>query len=183
VPVEIKCDAARGRPYARGLRSDAQALLRMLELEDLELSLMVVGDAAMRSLNRHYRGKDQPTDVLSFAQLEQHQLAELLDDDGDRPAAPACGPILGDVVISADTALRQARDLRIAPAARLRALLIHGFLHLLGYDHERSPAEAKRMFARERELAAKLAAPNGARRSRTIRRPATSARSPRRTSR
>jgi len=155
----------------------------MLELEDWELSLVVVGDAAMRSLNRRFRGKDRPTDVLSFAQLEQHQLAELLDDDGARPPALACGPVLGDVVISADTALRQARDLRVAPAARLRALLIHGFLHLLGYDHERSPAEAKRMFARERELAAKLpAAADGARRSRAIRHPATPVRTPRSTS-
>jgi rRNA maturation RNase YbeY len=55
-----------------------------------------------------------------------------------------------------DTARRQARRLGVAPAARMRTLLMHGVLHLLGYDHERSPAEARRMFARERELAAAL---------------------------
>jgi ssRNA-specific RNase YbeY (16S rRNA maturation enzyme) len=55
-----------------------------------------------------------------------------------------------------DTARRQARRLGVAPAARMRTLLVHGLLHLLGYDHERSPAEARRMFARERELAAAL---------------------------
>ncbi len=66
------------------------------------------------------------------------------------------GMPLGDVVISIDTALRQARELGVSPAARLRTLLIHGFLHLLGHDHERSVAEARRMFARERRLAARL---------------------------
>jgi rRNA maturation RNase YbeY len=69
---------------------------------------------------------------------------------------PAAGSALGDVVISVDTARRQARRLGVAPVARMRTLLVHGLLHLLGYDHERSPAEARRMFARERELAAAL---------------------------
>jgi rRNA maturation RNase YbeY len=66
-------------------------------------------------------------------------------------------------VISVDTARRQARRLAVAPAARMRTLLVHGLLHLLGYDHERSPAEARRMFARERELAAALRRPRVAR--------------------
>jgi rRNA maturation RNase YbeY len=69
---------------------------------------------------------------------------------------PRPGTALGDVVISVDTARRQARRLGVAPDARMRTLLMHGVLHLLGYDHERSPAEARRMFARERELAAAL---------------------------
>ena len=64
------------------------------------------------------------------------------------------GMPLGDVVISIDTALAQAHEYGVAPAERLRTLLIHGFLHLLGYDHERSPSEARKMFARERQLAA-----------------------------
>src|SRR5207237_2701767 len=69
---------------------------------------------------------------------------------------PAPGTALGDVVISLDTARRQAQRLGVAPATRMRTLLVHGLLHLLGYDHERSPAEARRMFALERELAAAL---------------------------
>jgi len=67
--------------------------------------------------------------------------------------------VLGDVVISVDTARRQSHALGIATAVRMRTLLIHGLLHLLGYDHERSPAEARSMFKRERELAARLAEP------------------------
>ncbi len=83
---------------------------------------------------------------------------------------PAAGTALGDVVISLDTARRQARRIGVAPAARLRTLLVHGLLHLLGYDHERSPAEARRMFARERELAAALrGAPGGGRSRRQAR--------------
>jgi len=169
VPVEVRCDATRGQSYARGLRSDAVRLMRALELDGCELSLMIVGDRAIRSLNRRFRMKDRSTDVLSFAQLEEQ------GGNGASVAKAAAiahrrGILLGDVVISVDTALRQARRLRVEPAARLRALLIHGLLHLLGYDHERSAAEAKRMFARARELAAKL--PQAQRRtaSRAVRR-------------
>jgi rRNA maturation RNase YbeY len=157
VAVEIRCDATRALRYARGLRSDAVRLMRALELDACELSLLIVDDRAMRTLNRRFRAKDRPTDVLSFAQLAEHH-GERHRSDGAHSAQIAHGPgsLLGDVVISVDTALRQARRLRVAPAARLRTLLIHGLLHLLGYDHERSAAEAKRMFARERELAAML---------------------------
>ncbi|HTT77537.1 MAG TPA: rRNA maturation RNase YbeY [Candidatus Binataceae bacterium] len=76
---------------------------------------------------------------------------------GDEATQPAALPhLLGDVVISLDTASRQALALGQSLRERLRTLLIHGVLHLIGYDHERSPAEARRMFARERELAAAL---------------------------
>jgi len=121
-------------------------------LPECELSLSLVSDRAIRALNRTYRKIDSATDVLSFSQIEQA---------GDAPSNPKrvannAGLMLGDVVISIDTALRQASELRVAPASRIRRLLIHGFLHLIGYDHERSPAEARRMFARERALANKI---------------------------
>ena len=115
-----------------------------------ELSLTLISDENIRTLNRKYRKKDRATDVLSFSQIEER---------GSSPPDPLTipnnpGMLLGDVVISIDTALAQARTYRVSPRERLRTLLIHGFLHLLGYDHERSPAEARKMFARERELAA-----------------------------
>ena len=121
-------------------------------LPKCELSLSVVTDRTIRTLNRTYRGIDSATDVLSFSQIEQAGVA---------PAKPpnvtnSAGLMLGDVVISIDTALRQARELRVTPASRMRRLLIHGFLHLIGYDHERSASEARRMFARERALANKI---------------------------
>ena len=150
--VEFRCATARGRAYARGLLADADRLMRAAGLPDCELSLTLTSDRAIRRLNRDYRGIDAPTDVLSFSQIEQAWTA-LLDPPSvkNKPGLP-----LGDVVISIDTAIEQARELRITAASRLRRLLIHGFLHLIAYDHERSPADARRMFARERALAAKM---------------------------
>ncbi|HEY6421369.1 MAG TPA: rRNA maturation RNase YbeY [Candidatus Binataceae bacterium] len=150
--VEVRCASARSRAFARQLAAEAERLQHAAGLERCELSLMLVGDRRIRSLNRDWRGKDEATDVLSFSQLEDaertphHPLAIARHD----------GAPLGDVVISVDTALRQARELGIRPAERLRTLLIHGYLHLIGYDHERSPAEARRMFARERVLARRM---------------------------
>jgi probable rRNA maturation factor len=158
VAVEFRCATARGRRYAERLRADARDLMVAAELPDCELSLSLVSDRAIRALNRTYRGIDSATDVLSFSQIEQAGVApadpHIVTNDSALP--------LGDVVISIDTALAQARELRTQPAARIRRLLIHGFLHLLGYDHERSPAEARKMFARERVLAEKISKPRHA---------------------
>ena len=146
VALRVACAPARG--YARALRADADRLLSALGLKGTELSVIIVDDATIQGLNREFRGKDAPTDVLSFPQLEEiGPNASNLDRVGDVP-----GTLLGDVVISIDTALRQASRYRVTPAARLRTLLIHGTLHLIGYDHERSRVDARRMFTREREL-------------------------------
>ncbi len=147
--VELRCATARGRSYADWLRNDAASLLRVTGLRECELSLMLVGDRSIRRLNRDFRNKDEATDVLSFPQLEGPVAAGVTGG-----ASPTV--LLGDIVLSVDSARRQARELAVGTPARLRALLIHGFLHLLGYDHERSPAEARRMLARERKLAASL---------------------------
>jgi probable rRNA maturation factor len=154
VTVALRVACARARGYARALRADADRLLSALGLRRAELSVIVVDDPTIQGLNREFRGTDFPTDVLSFSQIEEigpnaSNLDQLL--------VGLRGTILGDVVISIDTALRQASQYRITPAVRLRTLLIHGTLHLIGYDHERSRGDARRMFARERELAKALA--------------------------
>jgi len=95
-----------------------------------ELSVLLVGDAAMRRLNRSYRGKDRATDVLSF---------------------PQGGGVLGDVVISLQTARRQAREGGWPLSRELRQLVAHGILHCLGHDHEDARG-AQRMAAAERRL-------------------------------
>jgi rRNA maturation RNase YbeY len=151
--VEFRCASAKGRRYSRALKRDALALMKAAGLPDCELSLTLTTDASIRALNRDYRKKDRATDVLSFSQIEERDGAP--PDPGE--VRNLEGMPLGDVVISVDTALAQSREYGVAPAERLRTLLIHGFLHLLGYDHERSPAEARKMFARERVLAAQLA--------------------------
>jgi rRNA maturation RNase YbeY len=127
-------------------------LLQAAQVPDCELSLMLVSDRAMRRLNRQYRHLDRPTDVLSFSQVEEIDVPP----PDPRKVINQHGLPLGDVVISIDTAIRQARELNVDVESRLRTLLIHGFLHLIGYDHERSPADARRMFARERVLASKM---------------------------
>jgi probable rRNA maturation factor len=125
------------------VRRDAARLLALLGL-DAELSVALVDDAEIHRLNAAYRRVDRPTDVLAFAMRE-----------GDGGALhPA---LLGDVVISLDTAARQAAARRVPAAVEVRLLLTHGLLHLLGYDHERSPDEARRMFRRQRQLLRLLA--------------------------
>jgi rRNA maturation RNase YbeY len=142
-PAVLVSHRGRRAPVlARRLRRSACRLLRGLGLPEAELSVVLVSDAEMRKLNRRWRGKDRPTDVLSFSQVEG--------------PGPAPSGLLGDVVISVDTARRQAAE-RAAPLGREgERLLVHGLLHLLGYDHERSPAEARRMQRRERTLRAWL---------------------------
>ena len=120
------------------VRRDAARLLQLLGV-DAELSVVLVDDAEIRRLNATYRRIDRSTDVLAFAMRE-----------GD--GATLSSALLGDVVISLDTAARQAAARAVAVADEVRLLLAHGVLHLLGYDHERSPAEARRMFRRQRQL-------------------------------
>ena len=103
-----------------------------------ELSILLADDAVVRELNRAYRGADAATDVLSFAQRE--------GDDFARPDGAV--PHLGDVVISLDTARRQAAAYGQPPQDEVAHLIVHGILHLLGYDHER-PDDELAMRARE----------------------------------
>jgi probable rRNA maturation factor len=137
---------------------DAVRLLQLLAV-DAELSVALVGDEEMRTLNARYRKKDRPTDVLSFG-VTSPSLPRWGPGGGrsTAPRDPLWSPLargtrlLGDVVISVDTAARQAAARGVPVDEELRFLLAHGVLHLLGYDHERSPTEARRMFAKQRRL-------------------------------
>jgi probable rRNA maturation factor len=111
---------------------------------DSELSVAIVGDRSIRRLNRLYLGRDKPTNVISFA-MQEGLFADLNPQ------------ILGDVVISAATCACEAEDGGISFVRRLHFLLLHGILHLVGYDHERSgESEARRMEAKELEIVARL---------------------------
>ena len=116
----------------------ARAVLGYLDLQQAELSILLCDDDTIHPLNRDYRGKDKPTDVLSFAQREGE--FAFLDDN-----------VLGDVIISMDTTLRQATERQHSVETELRVLLVHGILHLLGYDHIEDD-EAEVMEAKEREI-------------------------------
>ena len=123
----------------RMLRRMLLRLLAALDCEGCDLGVLIIDDARMRRLNATYRGIDRPTDVLAFAMREG-------------PFADLHPQVLGDVVLSAETALRQAHAHRHSLAEELTRLLIHGTFHILGYDHEVSPADARIMRAKEREL-------------------------------
>ncbi|ABC82489.1 rRNA maturation RNase YbeY [Anaeromyxobacter dehalogenans] len=134
--VRLTSEHPDGARAARRLRARAAAFLAALGREDAELSILLVTDRRIRTLNREWRQKDQATDVLSFPISEP----------------PGAGALLGDVVISLDTAARRARSDGRRVGAELDRYLAHGILHLLGYDHER-PADARAMAEKEAELA------------------------------
>jgi len=122
----------------RLLRARAVKLLRALGRSRQELSIALVDDAAIAALNARYRGRQRPTDVLAFSLLE--------GEHADRR-----GKLLGDVVIGLETAAAQARRAHRSLDAEIARLLIHGTLHLLGYDHQ-TDAEARAMRREERRL-------------------------------
>lgn len=102
--------------------------------EDMEVTLMLVDDGEIKQLNSQYRGKDNKTDVLSFPQYES--LAELTGELGNRDSVPGLTPVLlGDIVISLETANAQGEEYGHGLTRELGFLFVHGLLHLLGYDH------------------------------------------------
>jgi len=131
-----------GRLDLRRLEKRARRVMKLLGHSRSELSISLVDDASIRSLNRDHRGHDRATDVLSFSLV-----------DGDH--ADYRGNLLGDVVISVDTARRQARARRRSLDEEATRLMIHGVLHLLGHDHE-ADDEYRRMRAEERRLSVVL---------------------------
>jgi probable rRNA maturation factor len=106
-----------------------------------EVSVSFVTDEEIHALNREYRGVDRPTDVLSFALTEGDAFPDPVDEL----------PMLGDIVISVPTALRQAQEYGHSKEREVGFLLVHGFLHLLGYDHDSEAAE-REMFGLQEEV-------------------------------
>ena len=136
--VEVRSEVRGGSRQLRRLHARARAFLTTLELRDVELSVLLTDDPGIRVLNRRWRRKDRPTDVLSFP--------------GGPPAPGSTGPLhLGDLILSLDTARRQARARRRTLAAELDLYLAHGLLHLIGHDHHRR-RDAERMAALEARL-------------------------------
>lgn len=138
MPVDVMVDGVDTDPEP--VRADAERALQVLGREADELSVVLCDDATMQPLNLEWRDIDAPTDVLSFPQ----------DADADAPVR-----MLGDIVISVDTAARQAAELGHGLDTELRVLLVHGLCHLLGHDHH-DDAQAATMRAEEQRLLAAL---------------------------
>ncbi len=130
--------SASGAPQPARVRSLLARLARLTAARAGEVSVLFCGDVRMRRLNRDYRGKDRSTDVLAF------------------PAEP--GPLLGDIVVSVPYAARRARRRGEPRSREIDRLLVHGFLHLLGYDHETDDGEMEALESRVR-LTLKIADP------------------------
>lgn len=148
-PSPVKCSQPSGktptspRPFLlrnlqRRIRIDSRALKVFANSVACDLlpdsppvTLVLVGDARMRVMNREFRGMDKPTDVLSFS--------------WDDACAAHEEPYLGDIVVSVETARRQAKRRRSTLDNELRILVLHGFLHLMGYDHETDEGEMRRL--------------------------------------
>lgn len=127
------------------LRRAARRLLLAEGMKDAEVSVLLSDDAAVHDLNRRYRGYDKPTDVLSFS------LRENRADAPPPPALPGLPVTLGDVILSVDTAARQAQAQGVSLEQELALLTVHGILHLLGYEDETEEG-AERMREREQEI-------------------------------
>lgn len=139
----VRLSIRRG-PY-RGLSRStikrwAEKMLAELKLWESELSILITDDAEIRELNHQYRDIDSPTDVLAFPM-------------GEGEGAELAGPLLGDIVISAETARQQAIQFGRELPEEIRMLLAHGLLHLIGWDHQ-TDEEDRLMRARTSELCA-----------------------------
>ncbi|NMC33338.1 MAG: rRNA maturation RNase YbeY [Veillonellaceae bacterium] len=134
------------------LQTVLQKTAELLKLaDDTEISVLLVDNATIQELNRDYRGKDTPTDVLSFPQEEEL--------DAEAEPAVIGGPstrMLGDIVISVEKAVAQATEYGHSVERELAFLAIHGLLHLLGHDHEKGEAAKKLMRAEEKRILAAL---------------------------
>ena len=134
----------------------AKAALAHLDLssEDWEITLLACDDARIAALNTTFRDKKAATNVLSWPSAERGA-----DIDGQSPAPPAGDPELGDIAIAYDTCHREATANHIAFQDHVTHLVVHGVLHLLGYDHERN-GDADLMESLETAILCKLGVPD-----------------------
>jgi probable rRNA maturation factor len=126
------------------IASDAAGLI---PLDDTLVTLVIARDDYIRNMNRRFRGLDEPTDVLSFP-----------GGDGDVPFSPVGSPRkqAGEIYLSLDRAAKQAEEYGVSLAGEVVRLIVHGMLHLAGYDHERSGREKARMERKEEEILSKM---------------------------
>jgi probable rRNA maturation factor len=140
--VSVQSQPASCAAWEETVRRALSRGLDELGLADAEVSVLLTDDAGIQRLNRQYRGREEPTDVLSFAQRE--------GDDANPD-----DPVLGDIVISVERAEAQAREYGHGVAREVGFLAVHGLLHLVGYDHE-TPEEEAEMMARTEAILAPL---------------------------
>lgn len=127
------------------IRKTAQAILALITTDNVHLNIIFSDNRFIREINRTYREKDYPTDVISFAYREE-----------PFPDAAGGPEELGDIYISLEKTLEQSAEYGVSFRDELRRLLVHGMLHLAGYDHERSAEDEKLMEAEEERILGSL---------------------------
>jgi probable rRNA maturation factor len=121
------------------IQQKARDILNVLECHDAELSILIVDDPQITKLNKKYLHRSGPTNVIAFPM--------------QAGAYPNINPgLLGDVVISIETAAKEGKSIGIGMEERFTQLLVHGILHLIGYDHEKSDSQAEKMEQKENEI-------------------------------
>lgn len=146
-PKAIDWDALADRAVSAALHASAYGWIAKRQFFT-EVSVRLTDDEEVRTLNRDYRHKDKPTNVLSFPMVQRDLLEALANsDDGE--------VLLGDIVLAAGVCAREAAEKGVAMETHATHLIVHGLLHLLGYDHE-GDAEAEAMEAIERAALASL---------------------------
>lgn len=146
MPVSVQVHIRSVILARRRVQKLAQTILELIGEPSADMNVSLVGDRRMRRLNGQFRQNDRSTDVLAFAFREARAPHAFHQDAAH----------LGDVVIALPTAQRQARAARRPLEEEVIALLIHGVLHLCGYDHERSKTDALRMQKKERQMRRRL---------------------------
>lgn len=137
--VQIDNKQSNHRLSKKRLRQTAKVILNALGCPDAELSILIVDDQQIAQFNQDYLNRNGPTNVIAFP-MREGRFSEITPN------------LLGDVVISADTAKREGQSAGLNMQDRLDQLLIHGILHLCGYDHENTRTEARRMEKKTEEL-------------------------------
>jgi probable rRNA maturation factor len=139
--VEVQIDNRQSihKIARKKLRQTAKAILNALDCPDAELSILILDDQQIAELNRKFLNRKGPTNVIAFP-MQEGQFSEIAPN------------LLGDVVISVETAQQEAQRAGLRMEDRFNQLLIHGILHLLGYDHAETKSEARRMENKSREI-------------------------------
>jgi probable rRNA maturation factor len=137
--VAIDNRQSRHKISLKKITQTVQVILDALDCPDGEISILIVDDPQIEKLNQKYLNRQGPTNVIAFA-MREGEFPDLTPD------------LLGDVVISTDTAAREAQVASMSMERRFNELLVHGILHLMGYDHETSSEDARVMEQKSKEL-------------------------------
>ncbi|MEO8878444.1 MAG: rRNA maturation RNase YbeY [Polyangiaceae bacterium] len=154
MPVHLVVETRAVVLSSRTITTRATRMLAAVQMQKAELSIVLTGDKQIHKLNKDYRGKDRPTDVLAFA-MREGEFGAISPDE----ARGKVGELLGDVIVSLATAARQARERGVAPLDEVTMLIAHGILHLLGWDHETAAKDRAMRKETDRLVAAATSRP------------------------